>query len=133
MESDHKQRESIMLHLVILAATLWVCPGNVFSNEPREGCKPFEASEKEGFNITPEAPGFSTNPHAPVDPAAPSGMRRERQSGPDSVSAEMCALYKEYIELELKTQGGFLFGSPTESERWQTLKRMFQNSPVPSC
>jgi len=122
-----------MFSVVILAATLWVCPGNVFTSEPREGCKPFEASEKEGFNVTPEAPGFSTKPHAPVDPTAPSGMRRERQSAPDSVSAEMCALYKEYIVLELKTQGGFLFSSPTESERWQTLKRMFQNSPVPSC
>ena len=33
-----------MFSLVILAATLWVCPGNVFTSEPREGCKPFEAS-----------------------------------------------------------------------------------------
>src|SRR5207249_6969574 len=100
MESDHKQRESIMLNLVILAATLWVCPGNVFSNEPREGCKPFEASEKEGFNVTPESPGFNTNPNAPVDPPAPADMRRERQSAPDSVSATMRALYKEYLDLE---------------------------------
>jgi len=45
----------------------------------------------------------------------------------------MCALYKEYIQLELKTQGGFQAGSPTELERWQTLKRMFQNTPAPRC
>ena len=122
-----------MVSLVILAATLYVCPGNVFSSEPREGCKPFEASEKEGFNVTPEAPGFSTDQKAPVDPSAPAGMRRERQSAPGPVNAEQCALYKEYLDLGVKTQGGFLFSSPSESERWQTLKRMFQNSPAPSC
>lgn len=122
-----------MLGLVIFADAVYICPGNVFTTEPREGCKPFEASEKEGFNVVPEAPGFSTDPKASVDPTAPAGMRREQPPGPGSVSAEMCALYKEYLELELKTQGGFLFGSPTESERWQTLKRMFQNSPAPSC
>jgi len=119
-----------MLSLVILATTLWICPGEVFSNEPREGCRPFE--EQSGT--------MSTNPEVPPDPretdpasTAPSGMRRDRQPAPDSVNEEMCALYKEYIQLELKTQGGFQAGSPTELERWQTLKRMFQNSPAPRC
>jgi hypothetical protein len=45
----------------------------------------------------------------------------------------MCALYKEYIELEVKTQGGVFMESTEQTQRWQTLKRLFQNSPAPRC
>jgi len=45
----------------------------------------------------------------------------------------MCALYKEYIDLEVRTKGGTQMGSTEETQRWQTLKRMFQNSAVPNC
>jgi len=119
-----------MLGVVILATTLWVCPGDVYSNEPREGCKPFH--ETEGT--------FSTNPEAAPDPGerpssttSPSSSRPERRAAPDSVNTEMCALYKEYVDLEIKTQGGLLLSGPAESQRWQTLKRMFQVSAPPSC
>lgn len=47
-----------MLNLVILATALYICPGNVFSDEPREGCRPFQ--EQSGT--------LSTNPEATPDP-----------------------------------------------------------------
>jgi len=119
-----------MLGVVILATTLWVCPGEVYSNEPREGCKPFQ--ETEGT--------LSTNPEPQSDPGQrpasttpSSSSRPERRAAPDSTNAELCALYREYIDLEIKTQGGFQLSGPEQSQRWQTLKRMFQNSPAPSC
>ncbi len=119
-----------MLGVVILATTLWVCPGEVYSNEPREGCKPFQETEGTlSTNPEPQAQGGQR----PAPTTAPSGGRSERKAAPDSVNAEMCALYKEYIDMEIRTQGGFQVSGPEESQRWQTLKRMFQNSPAPNC
>ncbi len=43
-----------MLHLVIVAATLWLCPGEVYTNEQGEGCRPVQNSGKEGFSRVPE-------------------------------------------------------------------------------
>jgi hypothetical protein len=125
-----------MVSMVILATTLWVCPGGVFSDHGGAGCKPFH-EDKGTMNTNPDTP-FESGGQQPASgrsstPMAPSDSRQDRQPASDSVNSEMCALYKEYVELELKTQGGFQVGSPEESQRWQTLKRMFQNTPPPRC
>ncbi|MGH7165654.1 MAG: hypothetical protein ACREIS_09050 [Nitrospiraceae bacterium] len=119
-----------MLGVVILATTLWVCPGDVYSNEPREGCKPFQETEGT-FSTNPEPQPEADQRSSPS--TSSSGSRQQQRAAPDSMNAEMCALYKEYIDLSIKTQGGAFMGGPAESQRWQTLKRMFQNSPAPNC
>ena len=125
-----------MLSVVILATTLWVCPGNVFSDHGGPGCKPF-TEDKGTVNTNTDAP-FESGGQQPASerssaPTGPQGSRQDRQPAADSINSEMCALYREYIGLEVKTQGGTQMGSPEESQRWQTLKRMFQNSAVPNC
>jgi hypothetical protein len=118
-----------MLSMVILATAMWVCPGNVFSDVEKPGCKPF-VEEHGTVNVEPTMPqgaGLST-PSAP--PAQPE--RRRDQSEP-SVNEELCAMYKEYVELQVKTQGGFQTSGTEELQRWQTLKRMFQMSAPPNC
>jgi hypothetical protein len=120
-----------MLDVVILAAALYVCPGDVFSDQPREGCKPFQQTGSEGFSTVkdpPPDPGQAGQAGPNVSqPSAPS------RSQEGSTNSEMCALYKEYIELEVKTQGGVFMESTEQTQRWQTLKRLFQNSPAPRC
>ncbi len=121
-----------MVGMIVLAAALYVCPGDVYTDRPTEGCKPFQQTGPEGFSTmteTPETPETGSVP----DPSGTPTMER-RQGGQDpGVNSELCALYKEYVELEVKTKGGFQTGSPEETNRWQTLKRMFQNSPAPNC
>ncbi len=119
-----------MFEVAFLATALWVCPDEVYTNEPRAGCKPFQPSNREAVSTVPE-PGAEP---APTEPARSDRVPAEappprRPSAP----SELCALYKEYIALELKTHGGFVTESTEEVERWQTLKRMFQNSPAPAC
>jgi hypothetical protein len=135
-----------MVISVILATALWVCPGNVFSNEPREGCKPFHESRKEGVTVIPEAEGFSKDPNARVEtggeaaPAAPQGGRRE-SSRSSSDGPDQCALYNEYLNLSLKSDasagvsGGLGAREMTteELERWTYLSRVFAFGPPPGC
>jgi hypothetical protein len=118
-----------MLQLVIVAATLWLCPGEVYTNEQGEGCRPVQSSGKEGFSRVPEAPPDSI----PMESSTTTPSPQERRSGSQTASPQMCALYKEYVELELKTQGGFLNTSTEQVDRWQTLRRMFQGTPPPVC
>ncbi len=117
-----------MVSVVILATAIWVCPGNLFSDVEKPGCKPFEEDRGTVSSTGEAAPPPSDGPSSPS-----SDRSAGQQSSQGQVSPEMCSLYKEYIDLELKTQGGFKFDSTDQSERWQTLKRMFQNSPTPSC
>ena len=118
-----------MLSMAILAGALYVCPGNVYSDVQGPGCKPF-VEEHGTVSIDQTSPQGS----APSASSGSSGQpeRRRDQQG-DSVNAELCAMYKEYIDLEVKTQGGFHASGPEELQRWQTLKRMFQMSPPPRC
>lgn len=122
-----------MLSVVVLATALWVCPGNVFSDQGGPGCKPF-TEDKGTVNKNSDAP-FESGGQQPASErsSTPTGPGQDRRSKSGTVNSEMCALYKEYVDLEVKTQGGTQMGSTEESQRWQTLKRMFQNSPVPSC
>ena len=122
---------------LFLATAIWVCPGNVFSGEEKPGCTPFQ-EDRGSVTIEPTTPSIPGP--VPAPPIAPSDRFRGRKAPassmdtePASVNTQLCTLYKEYINLELKTQGGFKFGDTDESERWQTLKRLFQTSPVPSC
>jgi hypothetical protein len=119
-----------MVSMVILAATMFVCPGNVFSDVEKPRCKPF-VEEHGTVNVEPMMPQGSA-PSSP--PSAPSGQPQRRRDQPDdSVNAEVCAMYKEYVDLQVKTQGGFQTSGTEELQRWQTLKRMFQMSPPPNC
>jgi hypothetical protein len=118
-----------MLSMMILASAMYVCPGNVFSDVQGPGCKPFVETQGT-VNVEPTMPQGS----APSSPSRPSGQPERRSDQPgDSVNAELCAMYKEYVELQVKTQGGFQTSGTEELQRWQTLKRMFQMSPPPSC
>ncbi len=120
-----------MVGMIVLAAALYVCPGDVYTDRPTEGCKPFQQSGQEGFSTiteVPEAPGSETVPGS-----SGTTMERRRGGNEPGVNSEVCALYKEYVELEIRTRGGFQVESTDEANRWQTLKRMFQNSPAPNC
>jgi len=81
-----------MLSVVVLAATLWVCPGNVYSNEPKEGCKPFNESNKEGFSTVPE-PRFETAPSEtnPPAPSQPQTQPEPSSTRPPSPPMRNCA------------------------------------------
>lgn len=117
-----------MLSMVILAAAMYVCPGNVFSDVEKPGCKPFE--ETRGTVSVDQTKPQSSAPSSSLDsPAQPEQRRNQPQS---SVNAEVCAMYKEYVDLQVKTQGGFQTSGTEELQRWQTLKRMFQMSPPPT-
>lgn len=118
-----------MLDVAFLATALWVCPGEVYTNEPRAGCRPFQPSGKEAVSTVPEP-----RPDSVGEAPSPRGRGQDQPStGRQAAPPELCALYKEYIALEMKTQGGFVTESTEEAERWQTLKRMFQTSQEPSC
>ena len=120
-----------MLSMVILATAMYVCPGNVFSDVEKPGCKPF-VEERGTVNIEPTMPQGSGP--APSPSSGPSSQPERRRDQPEeSVNAELCAMYKEYVELQVKTQGGFQTSGTEELQRWQTLKRMFQMSPPPNC
>ncbi len=117
-----------MVSAVILATAIWVCPGNVFSDVEKPGCQPFH-EERGTVSTTPEPEsGPATEPSS-----SPSDRSAGREPAPSQTNAEICSLYKEYIDLDLKTQGGFEMQSTDQAQRWQTLKRMFQSSPAPSC
>src|SRR5262245_29654319 len=88
-------KENIMLQLVIVAATLWVCPGEVYTNEQGEGCRPVQHSGKEGFSRVSEAPPDSV----PMESSTTTQSRQEQRSVGQTASPQMCALYKEYVEL----------------------------------
>lgn len=118
-----------MLSVVILATAMYVCPGNVFSDVQGPDCKPF-VEERGTVSIDRDSPQSS----APASPSDSPGQPQRRRDQPnDSVNAELCAMYKEYVDLQVKTQGGFQTSGTEELQRWQTLKRMFQMSQPPDC
>jgi hypothetical protein len=125
--------EADMVSVIILAATLYICPGNVFSNEPKEGCKPFHESNKEGFSTVPE-PKFETPPAGTAPPEAPSVPSPPRSQPQSSSNAELCALYAEYIQLTMKVTGGQLGSTPEDVNRYEQLRNLFGlNSRPPNC
>lgn len=122
-----------MVSMVVLAATLWICPGNVYSNEPKEGCKPFHESNKEGFSTVPEprfdaAPAEATQPEPPQTQPAPS-----RTQPAQSTNAELCALYAEYLQLTMKVSGGHLGNESEDLNRYEQLRNIFGMNTRPNC
>ena len=51
-----------MLDIILVAAAMYVCPGDVYTDQPRPGCTPLQESGKEGFSTIPEAPEFNSKP-----------------------------------------------------------------------
>lgn len=122
-----------MLEIIVVAATLYVCPGEVYTDQPRTGCRPLQESGKEGFSVIPEAPEFKSNatsaPAVNVD--QPRGETRPELP---AASAEECANYEEWVKLSTKSSSiGARDLSPEEFERWTNLKQVFGNSPPPNC
>jgi hypothetical protein len=125
-----------MLNLVILAATLWVCPGEVYTNEPRDGCKPFQQSNREGFSVMPQGP---REPAADVSSHAPAGhviieqapMQAPRRS---RASEAECARYREWLDLSRKTENmGAHTLEPNEFQRWQVLREQYSTMDAAAC
>ena len=55
-----------MLDIIVVAAVMYVCPGEVYTDVPRAGCTPVQESGKEGLNTSPEAPEFNSKSPAPA-------------------------------------------------------------------
>lgn len=123
-----------MISLVILATTLYVCPGDVYSNEPKAGCKPFHESNKEGFSTVPE-PKFDKPPGTPSSPPAAQAPETPQQTQPaqSSTNSELCALYAEYIQLNMKVSGGQLGSSSEDLNRYEQLRNLFGMNSRPNC
>ena len=129
-----------MLNLVVLATALWVCPGDVYVNEPKPGCKPFHQSEKEGFSSVPE-------PKEDASEGKPQGRGQsqeiivvpnrgavERSEG--YASEETCELYREWVRLYTKMDKGGLNANEytvDEFERWEKIRYLFTTLNPPHC
>src|SRR5262245_48769116 len=127
-----------MLDVILVAASLWLCPGDVYTDQKAPGCKELkESGEKEGFSRIPEAPEFGRDSKtAPGENLPqPSGMCHRAPSNPmPAASAQECALYDEY--LKLATKSGSLGAhdlSPNEFERWKNLQQVFGSGVPPVC
>jgi hypothetical protein len=121
-----------MLDIILVAAAMYVCPGEVYTDVPRAGCKPLQESGKESFSTIPEAPDF--NSKAPVSAGEAGTAMKDGASRLPAASAEECARYEEWVRLSTKTSSiGARDLSPSEFERWTNLKQVFGNSPPPTC
>jgi len=122
----------MVLDAVLIAATLYVCPGDIYSDQAREGCRPMQDSNKEGFSQIPEAPEFHSRSTAPT--AVDTEGSRDAQSRLPAASAQECAMYEEWVKLSTKSSSiGARELSAEEFERWTNLKQIFGNSPPPNC
>ena len=123
----------MLLDAILVATALYVCPGDVYSNEPREGCHPLQDSNKEGFSKTPKAPEFNSKFPAPAAVDA-RGTSRDMQPRLPAASAKECAMYEEWVNLSTKSSSiGARSLSTGEFQRWSNLKQVFGNSPPPNC
>ena len=121
-----------MLDIILVAAAMYVCPGDVYTDQPRPGCTPLQESGKEGFSTIPEAPEFSAKPSVPSSGAGTA--MKDGSSKVPAASAEECAMYDEWVKLSTKSSSiGARDLSTSEFERWTNLKQVFGNSPPPNC
>jgi hypothetical protein len=121
-----------MLDILLVAAAMYVCPGDVYTDVPRAGCKPIQESGKDGFSTIPEAPEF--NSKAPVSTGEAGQVMKDGHSRLPAATPEECAMYEEWVRLSTKSSSiGARDLSPSEFERWTNLKQVFGNSPPPSC
>jgi hypothetical protein len=121
-----------MLDIILVAAAMYVCPGEVYTDVPRAGCKPLQESGRESFSTIPEAPDSNSKAPAPAGEAGT--VMKDGSSRLPAASAEECARYEEWVRLSTKTSSiGARDLSPSEFERWTNLKQVFGNSPPPTC
>lgn len=122
-----------MLDIIVVAAAMYVCPGDVYTDVPKAGCRPVVESNKEGFSTIPEAPEFNSKMPAPATGDAGKAMKDGSSRAP-AASAEECAMYEEWGKLSTKSSSiGARDLSTAEFERWTNLKQVFGNSPPPNC
>lgn len=123
----------MLLDAILVAAALYVCPGEVYSDQPREGCHPMQDSSKEGVSKNPEAPEFNSKSPAPsaVDVG---GASSDTQLRFPAASDQECKMFEEWVKLSTKSSSiGARDLSTAEFERWTNLKQVFGNSPPPNC
>ena len=117
-----------MLNLVILATALWVCPGEVYTDQPRAGCKPFQPSDREGFGTVQTPPQESSQtgsssaspPTGIIEQPPAEAPRRSRGS------SQECSRYREWLELNRKTEQMGAHTLPVdEFQRWQILREQY--------
>ena len=120
-----------MLDIILVAAAMYVCPGDVYTDVPRPGCTPLQESGRETFSTIPETPEF--NSKSPVS-TGEGGRMKDGQSKLPAASPEECAMYDEWVKLSTKSSSlGARDLSPSEFERWTNLTQVFGNSPPPNC
>lgn len=131
-----------MLSMAVLATALWVCPGDVYVNEPKPGCKPFHESNKEGFSSVPEpkenaSEGKSQGPGKGPEVIVVPERGAVGQSGRAGyASEETCELYKEWVRLYTKMDKGGLNANEytvDEFERWEKIRYLFTTLNPPNC
>jgi hypothetical protein len=121
-----------MLDIILVAAAMYVCPGEVYTDVPRPGCTPLHESGKESISTIPEAPEF--NSKSTVSNSEAGKAMKDGQVKLPAASAEECAMYEEWGKLSTKSSSiGARDLSPSEFERWTNLKQVFGNSPPPNC
>jgi hypothetical protein len=122
-----------MLEAIVIAAALYVCPGDVYSDTPRAGCQPLQESNKEGFSTIQEAPELNSKMPKPESGDA-GRASRDSQSRLPAASEKECAMYQEWVKLSTKSSSiGARDLSVGEFQRWTNLKQIFGNSPPPNC
>jgi len=122
-----------MLLDAILVAALYVCPGDVYTDHPREGCQLMQDSSKESFSRTPEYPESNSTFPAPAAPDT-RGKADATQPRVPAASAQECEMYQEWIKLSTKSSSiGARNLSTGEFQRWTNLKQVFGNSSPPNC
>jgi len=155
-------------------ARMWECPQadgtSIYTNKDRSGCKLMTLKP---LSIVPSLdnmptyrPAMATAPHYDVPGYAErhqAGINAGGQHVPDwakdwhasvassdSVQAQVCSMYGEWLNLNEKTRGGFFFGSDPsyggdlsgqnqrgasysfyDNARYKTLSRMFGQGFVP--
>jgi hypothetical protein len=120
-----------MLDIILVAAAMYVCPGDVYTDVPRPGCTPLQESGKEGFSTIPEAPEFNSKSVAAGEGGK---VSKDGQTRLPAASPEECAMYEEWVKLSTKSSNiGARDLSTSEFERWTNLKQVFGNSPPPNC
>lgn len=134
-----------MVTAYVLAATLYVCPGNVYTDQAKPGCEPMRQQDEQGGfgNIESAPPAPESQPQRelkrPVPGPPPRAMTREaappeRRTSPElsGREAQLCREYWEWIGLNKKVHGG---GGATTEEvaRYNELNSVFSLLRRPKC
>jgi hypothetical protein len=122
----------MLAEAILVAAALYVCPGDIYTDQPREGCQPLQESGT-GFSRVSEAPEFDSKFPAPA--TADVGVKSSSaQPRLPAASAKECAMYEEWVNLSTKSSSiGARSLTTGEFQRWTNLKQVFANSPPPNC